>query len=64
MLMLNLKLVALERRLSTSQVEESLMTEGYEIGSTENSPVRENSTTQFHRMCLVLTRLTFFTLPA
>nr|QNC49738.1 Hfaza1G [Hypoxylon fragiforme] len=42
------RIVALERRLSTSQVEESLMTEGYEIGSTENSPVRENSTTQFH----------------
>ena len=54
---LNVKLVALERRLSTSQTEDG---EGQELSLTADSPAKENATTQFPCTLLELTPPTSF----
>ncbi|KAI0838354.1 fungal-specific transcription factor domain protein [Hypoxylon sp. FL0890] len=41
------RIVALERRLSTSQTEEGMTTDGHDLGLTADSPAKENVTTQF-----------------
>ncbi|KAI2602599.1 fungal-specific transcription factor domain protein [Hypoxylon sp. NC1633] len=41
------RIVALERRLSTSQTED-ITADSHELGSAENSPTKETVTTQFH----------------
>lgn len=47
--------VALERRLSTSQSEDNLTADAHESGSAEDSPVRENAIASFNCMFLELT---------
>ncbi|KAI6086316.1 fungal-specific transcription factor domain protein [Hypoxylon rubiginosum] len=42
------RIVALERRLSTSQSEDNLTADAHESGSAEDSPVRENAIASFN----------------
>ncbi|KAI2635662.1 fungal-specific transcription factor domain protein [Hypomontagnella submonticulosa] len=41
------RIVALERRLSTSQLDDGLTADGHELGLASGSPVKENVSTQF-----------------